>query len=90
MCSHCAEQLKGDERFLDRLTNTFLIRDPPKAIASYYAMNSKVTADEIGLEQLALVFEQVTTLTGNRPIVVNADDLENDPDVTINAYCQAL
>lgn len=89
MCAHCHEDLSSDEAFLQRLTNTFLIREPAKAIASYYAMNSDVTIEELGLRQLCSVFDVVSAL-GSRPIVVDADDLEADPEGTINAYCRAL
>ena len=41
MCAHCFQDLDADEPFLQRLTNTFLIRDPAKAIASFYAMNPR-------------------------------------------------
>ena len=89
MCAHCYTELAADSLFLQRLTNTFLIRDPAKAIASYYAMNPDVTVEEIGLKQLHATHEQVSSVD-NRPIVVDADDLEDDPEGTINAYCQAL
>ncbi len=89
MCSHCFDKLVSDNSFLQRLTNTFLIRDPAKAIASYYAMNANVTIEEIGLKQLCAVYENVVSL-GSKAIVVDADDLEDNPDSTINAYCKAL
>ncbi len=89
MCAHCYDELSADDRFLERLRNTFLIRDPAKAIASYYAMNKEVTVDEIGLRQLCGIFQKVRDLGGD-PIVVDADDLEDDPDGIVNAYCQAL
>ena len=59
MCAHCHEPLVKDAAFLNRVTHTFLIRDPAKAIASYYAMNPAVTLEEIGLAQLCHVFETV-------------------------------
>lgn len=90
MCAHCDNHLIEDDAFLSGITNTFLIRDPAKAIASYYAMNPDVTQAEVGLEQLARVFERVRTLLGETPIVVDADDLEDDPDGIINAYCHEL
>ncbi|SHO46674.1 hypothetical protein SAMN02745220_01590 [Desulfopila aestuarii DSM 18488] len=90
MCAHCHTQLAEDKNFLARLTNTFLIRDPAKTIASFYAMNPKVTADEIGLEQLAQIFQAVAAQNGEPPIVVDAEDLEDNPNETINAYCQRL
>jgi hypothetical protein len=89
MCAHCFDDLVADDAFLRRLTNTFLIRDPAKAIASYYAMNPQVSVDEIGLKQLCGVFEKLAGL-GVEPIVVDADDLEDDPAGIVNAYCKAL
>jgi hypothetical protein len=90
MCSHCYDELSNDVDFLGKLNNTFLIRDPAKAIASYYAMNQGVTSEEIGLEQLAGIFNKVTEISGRAPIVVDADDLEDNPEGIIAAYCDAL
>ncbi len=59
MCAHGYEYLKNDDDFLKKLNNTFLIRDPAKAIASYYAMHPEVTIEEIGLAQLCGIFEKV-------------------------------
>ena len=89
MCAHCFDLLKQDDAFLGRLTHTFLIRDPAKAIASYYAMNPKVSLEEIGLEQLCGIYDKVTSL-GLPAVVVDADDLEDNPEGTIKAYCRAL
>ncbi len=89
MCAHCFSELNADQAFVQRLTNTFLIRDPAKAIASYYAMNPDVTVEEIGLKQLCGIYDTVVSL-GMQSIVVDADDLEDDPEGTINAYCRAL
>ncbi len=89
MCAHCYDRVVEDKAFLERVTHTFLIRDPAKAIASYYALNKDVTLEEIGLEQLCNVFKAVEAL-GMQSVVVDADDLEDDPDGTIEAYCDAL
>lgn len=90
MCAHCHEPLLKDEAFLSTLTNTFLIRDPAKAIPSYYALNPDVTSEEIGYEQLMEVFQKVKKLGGKPPIVIDATDLENDPEGIVKAYCDAL
>jgi hypothetical protein len=90
MCAHCYDALAEDEVFLKKLQNTFLIRDPAKAIASYYAMNPKVTIEEIGLKQISGIFERVADMEGEAPIVVDADDLEEDPDGIMRSYCQRL
>jgi hypothetical protein len=90
MCAHCYSHLINDQDFLAKLSNTFLIRDPAKAIPSYYAMNKEVTQEEIGLRQLCSVFRKVADLTGSSPVVVDATDLEENPDGIMRAYCQAL
>lgn len=90
MCSHCHDPLVEDSDFLRKIKNTFLIRNPERAIPSYYAMNKEVTVEEIGLEQLSAVFLKIQELTGGTPVVVDATDLENDPDGIMAAYCKAL
>lgn len=90
MAVNCFAQLCADESFLQRLTHTFLIREPRQSIASYYALLPQVTLDEIGYEQLHGIFARVMTSTGRTPPVVNADDLIDDPHGLVAAYCQAL
>jgi hypothetical protein len=89
MCAHCYDRVVEDKAFLERVTHTFLIRNPEKAIASYYAMNKEVTLEEIGLKQLCGVFKAVQDL-GLDTVVVDADDLEEAPDGTVQAYCDGL
>ena len=90
MCYHCFEHVIGDDDFLMLMTNTFLIREPIKTIGSHYTINPDVTTDEIGYEQQFKVFEKVMALTGKPPIVIDADDLEDDPEGTVAAYAKAL
>lgn len=90
MCYHCFDYLIGDEAFLERLTNTFLIREPIKTIGSHYQINPQVSRDEIGYEQQWRVFNKVQHLTGKRPVVVDADDVETDPAAVVAAYCTAV
>ena len=90
MCAHCCDPLSEDTSFLSRIENTFLIRDPERAIPSYYAMNQDVTLEEIGLEQLHTIFETVAEISDTPPVVVDAGDLEENPNATMEAYCKAL
>lgn len=87
MCAHCCDHLIADEPFLKNMVNTFLIRDPAKAIPSYYAMNPGVKRDEIGYEQVLKVFEKVNGVAEERATVIDADDLEDDPEGVVKAYC---
>jgi hypothetical protein len=90
MCSHCYDYIIEDEDFLNSIVNTFLIRDPAKAIPSYYAMNPYVTNDEIGYEQLLEVFNKVDGSNGDRCVVIDADDLEDNPEGIVETYCDAV
>jgi hypothetical protein len=90
MCSHCYNHIIEDKEFLNSLVNTFLIREPAKAIPSYYAMNPEVTMDEIGYEQLLKVFNLVNGLNGESCVVIDADDLEDDAEYIVETYCEAI
>ena len=90
MCYHCFSHLIDDRDFLERLENTFLTREPAKTIASHYAMNPDVSSEEIGYIQEHQVFQKVAEMNGRTPIVIDADDLEDDPEGTVEAYCSAL
>ncbi|KPJ76192.1 MAG: hypothetical protein AMJ54_12575 [Deltaproteobacteria bacterium SG8_13] len=90
MAAHCAGPLLADPPFIARVTHTFLIRDPAKTIASYYAMNPNVTLSEIGCEQLQELFAAVERGQPQPPVVVDADDLEDSPAGIVEAYCRRL
>lgn len=90
MAAHCFDPLIGDAAFIARMDNTFLIRDPAKTIASFYAMNPDVTHAEIGCEQLFRLFERVMQITRSIPVVIDADDLEDNPSGIVSAYCRHL
>lgn len=90
MCAHCYEDLIRDDEIISRLVNTFLIRDPDKAIPSFYAMNEKVRLDEIGYEQLLGVFQKSSELNGKPSVVIDATDLEDNPEGIVKAYCEEI
>jgi hypothetical protein len=90
MAAHCFDHLVRDEAFIAQMHNTFLIRDPAKTIASYYALNPDVSEAEIGCEQLCRLFRRVTRIAQRTPVVVDADDLEDDPAGIVAAYCRHL
>lgn len=90
MCFHAFDHLIKDKQFLKRITNTFLIRDPVKTILSHAAINPGVTCKEIGYEEELKIFQKVADLTGDIPVVVSAEDLEDNPEGVVEAYCDAL
>jgi hypothetical protein len=90
MAIHCWPHLQGDQAFVSRLTNTFLIREPASTIASFYAMYPEVRCDEIGYEQLWELFVRVQEVTQSLPVVVDADELVANPASMSRAYCEAV
>jgi Sulfotransferase domain len=90
MCYHPFDHVIQDAAFIKRMTNTFLIRDPEKTVLSNYAMNPGVTSEEIGIELEYRLFMRVKEVTGQTPIVIDADELEDNPDGVTRAYCDAV
>ena len=75
----------GGARFVV-VKNTFLIRTPEKSIPSYYRLDQELTSEEIGLETQYRHFELVRGVTGEVPVVIEADDLIKDTEATMRAY----
>lgn len=90
MCYYVSDYIHADEAFIRRIRSTFLIRDPARAIPSYYRLDPGVTLEEIGYEAQYRYFERVVEVTGEVPIVIDAVDLADDAPGTLRTYCQAL
>jgi len=90
MCYYVADYIHDDAPFVRRVKNTFLIRDPAKSIPSYYRLDETVTSEEIGLDAQYRHFELARRLTGEAPVVIDADDLLSDTPGTMRAYCAAI
>ena len=69
--------------------NCFLIRHPKDVIKSYIQKNNLDNANDIGFPMQMKLFNQVKTLIGN-PIVINAEDLSNNPKNTLISLCKRL
>jgi hypothetical protein len=90
MAYHPFDHIIKDDEFIKRLTHTFLIREPEKTILSHAVMNPDVTRDEIGYELEFKLFEKVAEVTGQTPVLIDADELEGDPEGITRAYCEAV
>lgn len=89
MASH-AEPL-GDENFFDALTNTFIIRNPREAIASFYRKWPDFTPEEAGYGPLRRLFDDVAAKhPGRTPPLVDATDFRSDPHGVMRLYCDAV
>jgi len=80
----------ADRGFLREATHTFLVRHPREVIASHYALNPKLTCDEIGFARLHELYLAARDATGRPPVVVDADDLLDGPERTVRAYCDQI
>ena len=77
-------------RFLAEARHAFLIRRPEEIVASYYAIRPAMRLEEIGLETLHELYVAVRDAGGNRPVVIDSDDLVARPAATLAAYCSAV
>jgi hypothetical protein len=79
-----------DRSWLASLVNCFLIREPEAVIASYAAVRSDATLDDIGFVQQAVLFEQVRGMTGEIPIVIDSREFLLDPETMLRLFCDRL
>ena len=88
MTHHMIPQVPRD--WMADVRNAFLIRAPDRVLASYTAKRSDVTVEDLGFPQQVELFEHVKTLTGQRPPVIDTDDLLANPEGLLRALCKAL
>ncbi len=88
MTLHLLSQL--DRSWLSSLANCFLIREPEAVIASYAAVRSEATLDDIGFVQQAELFKHVRDLDGEVPLVIDSREFLLDPESMLRAICQRL
>lgn len=88
MAYHVTAQM--DAGFVDRFTNTFLVRHPRQALASLHAKHPTFTFEEAGYEQLARLYDLAVDVAEAPPVVIDADDLMRDAEGTVRGYCAAV
>jgi hypothetical protein len=87
---HRYGEVLADQRFLAEARHAFLIRRPEEIAASYYALWPDMRIHEVGLETLHELHAAVRDAGGNRPVVIDSDDLVARPEATMAAYCAAV
>lgn len=80
----------ADRRFLAEARHAFLIRRPAEIAASWYALESDIRVEHIGLEALFELHSAVRRAGGYPPVVIDSDDLVERPAATMAAYCAAV
>jgi hypothetical protein len=79
-----------DRSFLSSMVNCFLIREPERVIASYTAVRSEPTLEDIGFIQQAELFDHVIKITGDIPIVIDSREFLQNPEAMLRAICDKL
>ena len=70
--------------------NVFLIRHPARVIASYAKKRGRLTLDDLGFAQQKRIFERCLTVCRTPPIVIDSDDILEQPKVALGALCAVL
>jgi len=73
-------------KFLNNFKNTFIIRHPKFTLPSQFKILPDFTLEETGYEQQYRLFQMLCDMTGTPPIVIDGEDLCNNPELIIKAY----
>jgi len=79
-----------DLDWVSQCRNAFLIRPPTAVIASYLQKMNSVSEEDIGITRQRFLFEEITAITGRRPLVVDAADVLHEPENMMHKLCEAL
>jgi len=79
-----------DREWLGAVTNCFLIRDPREVINSYVKKREDPALEDLGFVQQAEIFDFVRTRTNAVPPVVDAKDVLQNPERTLQLLCEAV
>ena len=90
MFKNMAHHLVGLERtFLGDLTNVLLTRDPAEMLPSLAEKMPEPTLRDTGLEEQVEILE-VVQASGQKPVVIDARQLLENPERVLRALCRAL
>jgi hypothetical protein len=78
-----------DREFAAKFTNSFIIREPKQVLSSLRGMWPDFTTEEAGYEQLYRL-SRYSAESGQESVIVDAQDLSEDTEGTVAAYCEAL
>ncbi len=88
MPHHMVDGLPRD--WIADVTNVFLIRHPARVIVSYAKKRAELTADDIGFESQAALFDEITANCGAAPVVVDSTDIRANPAAMLEKLCVAI
>jgi hypothetical protein len=76
--------------WLDALTNCFLIRTPEEVLASYIKVRPHPTLADLGLVEQRRIFDYVRRTTGRVPPVLDARNVQDNPERMLAALCERV
>lgn len=79
-----------EKEFVNSAVNTFLIRNPKKSLLSWYKLEEFPTEEEFGFEGLMQMWKLITEEFQHKPIIIDADRFQTNPEQTLKSYCQAI
>lgn len=90
MSYYVMPELLDDVEFCRRIRHCFLIRDPLRAILSYYRLDPAVSLDEIGIEAQWRHFSGLREFGIANSLVLEAEAVQRDPGSVIGRFWRSL
>ena len=72
------------------LKNVILIRKPELVLNSYKKKNKNYEFKDLGFQQIYEIYEFIYNRLRYFPLVIDADDLQNNPELTLRKLCNSL
>ncbi len=79
-----------DPHFCTSWCNIFFIRDPAEVITSFAKVIDSPTAEQVGIERQRMIFEFLKAKGLLPPIVLDSNDLLNDPAHVLSMLCEEI
>ncbi len=90
MSYYVIPEILQDREFCTRIRHCFLLRNPMRAIMSYYRLDNSVSLDEIGIEAQWRHFQGLQALGIEDSLVLEAEAVQADPVASMRRFWQAL
>ena len=78
-----------DHAWMRGLTNVLLIRDPREVVSSYIKSRADVTADDIGLPQQTMLYDEWVA-AGSTPRIIDSADFLGAPEPYLRGLCDLV
>jgi hypothetical protein len=79
-----------DMSWCREMRHCFLVRNPAQVIASYLQKMPSVSEQAIGIARQHSLFDEITELTGTRPLVIDSNDVLRNPASVLKQLCLQL